>query len=336
MARSLPFFAGLPRGGIIGLLLLASAPGICEPQYQEQTWPAPAETAVQSPAPWHWGEVVGVATTTLGNILMLHRGAYPIMEFESGGTFVRAWGNDTISEGKVTLVAEQHRAPGASGFAAVYGPPGCYSCGAHSIRVDYWGNIWIVDAAAHTIVKFGADGRRTMQLGQSGVSGEDRAHFNLPTDIAFGPDGEIYVSDGYGNARIVKFSKDGEYLLQWGRRGTAPGEFALPHNLATDAQGNVYVTDRDNHRIQVFDGEGNFLDQWPDVGPVSNLFMTAEQTLWTGHILRNLDGEAIAALPGEPAGHGTTVTASGDVFVAQLEGKVRRYVTVDARSNPTD
>ena len=127
-----------------------------------------------------------------------------------------------------------------------------------------------------------AQGRVILQLGTKGVSGADSTHFNLPTDVAFATNGDIYVSDGYGGARVVKYSADGEYLLEWGKRGTGPGEFGLPHNLVADAQGRVYVTDRDNQRIQVFDSKGKFLDQWKDVGGVSTLFMTKDQRIWTG------------------------------------------------------
>ena len=91
-------------------------------------------------------------------------------------------------------------------------------------------------------------------------------HFNLPTDVAFAPNGDLYVTDGYGSARVVKFSRDGKYLLQWGTRGKGPGEFGLPHNVVTDAQGRVYVTDRDNQRIEVFDANGKFLTQWTGTG----------------------------------------------------------------------
>ena len=213
-----------------------------------------------------------------------------------------------------------------SGYTAVYGPPGCYSCGAHSVRVDPEGNIWVVDAGAHVVYKMNAQGRGTLQLGTKGVSGTDSTHFNLPTDVGFAPNGDIFVSDGYGSARVVKYTADGEYLLQWGKRGTGPGKFGLPHNLVVDAQGRVYVTDRDNQRIQVFDSKGKFLDQWKDVGGVSALFMTKDQHIWTGGVLRNLRGEVVARLPGNPGGHGTTVTESGDVFIAQLSGMVQRFV----------
>ena len=210
------------------LLLGAAVSGHCQQAYEEAAWPKPARTAVGSPSCWHWGEVVGIAATAGGNMLLLHRGAQPIMEFDPAGNFRRAWGDGLISEGKVTLVAPEHRAPGASGYAAVFGPAGCHSCGAHSIRVDPQGYLWVVDAAGHIVSKMDEDGGVLMQLGEKGVSGMDRARFNLPTDVAFAPGGEIYVSDGYGNARIVKFSGDGDYLLEWGSRGTGPGEFGLP------------------------------------------------------------------------------------------------------------
>ena len=249
-----------------------------------------------------------------------------MLEFDPAGRFLRSWGDVMLSEGKVTRVEAQDRAPGASGYAAVYGPPGCYSCGAHSVRVDPEGSVWVVDAGAHVVYKMNAQGRVILQLGTKGTSGKDATHFNLPTDVAFAPNGDIYVSDGYGNARVVQYSADGKYRFEWGKRGTGPGEFGLPHNLVVDAQGRVYVTDRDNERIQIFDARGKFLDEWKDVGGVSTLFMTKDQRIWTGGVLRNLRGEVVARLPGDPGGHGTTVTASGDVFIAQLSGRVQRFV----------
>lgn len=309
------------------ILLLGTAGSVhCQPGYEEAAWPDPARTAVGSPAPWHWGEVVGVATTARGDVLVLHRGAFPVMEFDVAGKFLRAWGDGTISEGKVTLVPEPHRAPGASGYAAVYGPAGCAACGAHSIRVDPEGHIWVADAGGHIVSKMTAEGLVLLQLGEKGVAGTDRGHFNLPTDVAFAPGGDVYVSDGYGNARIVKFSGEGEYLLEWGSRGTGPGEFGLPHNLVTDARGRVYVADRDNQRIQVFDANGAFLTQWKDVGAVSALFMTGDRKIWTGGVLRDLDGAVVATLPVEAGGHGATVAGSGAVFLAQLSGQVQKFV----------
>lgn len=328
--------------GRLSLLVLSAAAfqfapgqtaGAGGPVYREEKWPLAAQTARGTPAPWHFGEVAAVATTKEGNILVLHRGAHPIMEFTPTGKFLRSWGDGMISPGKVTRVEARDRAPGTSGYAAVYGAAGCYSCGAHSVRVDPQGNVWVVDATGHVVNKMSAPGARDfaarheviLQLGAKGVSGADATHFNLPTDVAFAPNGDIYVSDGYGNARVVKYSPGGKYLSEWGKRGTGEGEFELPHNLAVDAQGRVYVTDRDNQRIQVFDAQGKFLAQWKDVGGVSTLFMTENQQLWTGGLLRNLEGNVVARLPGNPGGHGTTVTASGEVFVAQLSRVVQKF-----------
>ena len=315
---------------VLGCLLgiLSSWPASGQQAYRQVEWPLPATTAAGTPAPWHFGEVVAVATTPQGTILVFHRGASPIMEFDVAGKFLRSLGAVSISEGKVTSVAPENRAPGASGYTVVYGPAGCYACGAHSVRVDEQGSVWIVDAAAHAVYKTDSDGNVLMQLGEKGVSGMDRGHFNLPTDVAFGPDGAIYVSDGYASARVVKFSSGGDFLLEWGTRGVGPGEFGLPHNLAVDAQGRVYVTDRDNQRIQVFDPNGKFLRQWQGVGSVSTLYMAAGRGLWAGGALRNLDGTVALRLPENVGGHGTTVAPDGSVFIAQLSGVVQKFVPV--------
>jgi len=313
-------------GCLLGILSACAASG--QESYRQVEWPQPATTAAGTPSPWHFGEVAAVATTAQGTILVFHRGASPVMEFDVAGKFLRSLGAVSISAGKVTGLAPENRAPSGSGYTVVYGPAGCHACGAHSIRVDKQGSIWIVDAAAHVVYKTDSDANVLMQLGEKGVSGTDRSHFNLPTDVAFGSDGAIYVSDGYGSARIVKFSSEGDFLLEWGTRGVGPGEFGLPHNLAVDAEGRVYVTDRDNQRIQVFDPNGRFLDQWQGVGGVSTLYMSAGRGLWAGGVLRSLDGTVAVRLPGNVGGHGTTVAPDGSVFVAQLSGTVQKFVPV--------
>jgi hypothetical protein len=166
-----------------------------------------------------------------------------------------------------------------------------------------------------------------MQLGQKGVAGTGHNTFNLPTDVAFASNGDLYVTDGYASARVVKFSHDGKYLLEWGTRGTGPGQFELPHNVVVDAQGKVYVTDRENRRIEVFDANGKFLTQWPTMEGVSGLFMTKDQHLWAGAVLLNLDGHVLGRLPNGSAasGHGVAVSDSGDVYLAQLSGKVQKF-----------
>ena len=292
-------------------------------------WPAAPQTAAGTPGPWNLIQVPGVALDSRGHVLVLHRGAHPILEFDSAGKLIRSWGDGMFSEGKVVAVPPQHRASGASGYSAVYGPAGCASCGAHSIRVDPEGNVWAVDAPGHVIYKMNPQGKVILQLGQKGKPGMSPNNFNLPTDVAFAPNGDFYVTDGYGNPRVVKYTHEGKYLLQWGTRGSGPGQFQLPHNVAVDAQGRVYVTDRDNRRVEVFDANGKFIAQWPEIGGVSALRMTRDQHLWTGGVLRDLNGKEVAKLPadvGSPGGaHGIAVSDAGDVYVGQLSGVVQKF-----------
>jgi DNA-binding beta-propeller fold protein YncE len=250
------------------------------------------------------------------------------MEFDASGAFLRSWGDGVFSEGKVAAIPEAHWTSNKSHYSAVYGPAGCASCGAHSVRVDPEGNIWLVDAPGHVVYKMSPESKELMRLGTKGTSGSDRRTFNLPTDVAFAPNGDVYVTDGYGNARVVKYSRDGTYLLEWGRRGQGPGEFGLPHNVVTDRTGRVYVTDRDNQRVQVFDAKGVFLAQWTGTGGVSALAMTKDQHIWAGGVFRDLEGKVRGRLsgPGVAGGHGVAVSESGDVYIAQLSGVVQKFV----------
>ena len=296
--------------------------------YKLVEWPTPPISAAGVPGAWNFIQVSSVALTPRGTILVLHRGAHPIMEFESNGRLVRSWGDGMFSEGKVAAIPEAHWTADKSHYSAVYGPAGCTSCGAHSVRVDPQGNIWVIDAPGHVVYKLNAEGKELMRLGSKGVAGTGPNTFNLPTDVGFAANGDLYVSDGYGSARVVKFSRDGKYLSQWGTRGKGPAEFGLPHNLVTDAQGRVYVTDRDFQRIEIFDANGKFLNQWTGTGGISGLFMTKDQRIWTGGILRDLDGRVLGQLPGPgtAGAHGVVATESGDVYLAQLSGVVQKFV----------
>jgi DNA-binding beta-propeller fold protein YncE len=295
--------------------------------YKLLEWPTPPTSAAGPPSPWNFIQVASVAVTPRGTILVFHRGAHPIMEFESSGAFVRSWGDGMFSEGKVAAIPEKYWTADKSHYSAVYGPAGCTSCGVHSIRIDPDGNTWVVDAPGHVIYKMSPQWKELMRLGTKGAAGTDQAHFNLPTDVAFAPDGSVYVTDGYGSARVVKFSKDGKYLLQFGSRGKGPGEFGLPHNLVIDRQGRVYVTDRDNQRIEVFDANGKFITQWAGTGGISGLAITKDQRIWTGGTLRDLDGKVVGRLPGPgvAGAHGVAVADSGDVYLAQLSGVVQKF-----------
>ncbi|MBC7875593.1 MAG: hypothetical protein H7Y59_00365 [Anaerolineales bacterium] len=132
----------------------------------------------------------------------------------------------------------------------------------HGLTIDQNDNIWLTDVGLHQVFKFDRDGNLLMVVGERGVAGEDDTHFNMPTDVAVAPDGSFYVSDGYGNSRIVKFSSDGDYLTSWGSYGTEPGQFDTPHSIALDSQGRVYVADRGNARLQIFDEAGQFIEEW--------------------------------------------------------------------------
>jgi DNA-binding beta-propeller fold protein YncE len=305
-----------------------AAPEIPNLPYTLAQWPTPPTSAAGVPGDWNFIQVASVAITARGTVLVLHRGAQPILEFDSKGTLLRAWGDGLFSEGKVAAIPQAHWTDDKSHYSAVYGPAGCASCGAHSIRVDPQGNIWVIDAPGHVVYKLNAEGKELMRLGTKGKSGTGQNAFNLPTDVAFAPSGDLYVTDGYGSARVVKFSRDGKYLLQWGTRGKGPSQFGLPHNVVTDAQGKVYVTDRDNQRVEVFDANGTFLTEWSGTGGVSGLFMTKDQKIWTGGVLRDLDGRAIGKLsgPGAAGAHGVAATESGDVYLAQLSGIVQKFV----------
>ncbi len=140
----------------------------------------------------------------------------------------------------------------------------------HGLEVDQENNVWITDVGLQQIVKFNADGEYLMALGEEKVVGNDSAHFALPTDLVVAPDGSYYISDGYGNSRVLQFSPDNTFLLEWGKngpdrnknRGKEHGVFDIPHGIDMDRNGNVYVADRENNRIQKFDGQGNFITSW--------------------------------------------------------------------------
>lgn len=132
----------------------------------------------------------------------------------------------------------------------------------HGLTVDSDHNVWLTDVALHQVYKFTHDGKLLLTLGERGVIGNDAIHFNRPTDVVVAADGTIFISDGYRNTRIVKFSPKGEFISQWGSEGNGPGEFNVPHGLAMDKAGRILLADRENDRVQLFDQAGRFLAQW--------------------------------------------------------------------------
>lgn len=151
----------------------------------------------------------------------------------------------------------------------------------HGVFVDHEGNVWVTDAngrdgKGHQVFKFSPDGKVLMTLGKAGVAGEGPDTFNRPTDVVVAPNGDIFVADGHGGdtvGRIVKFTKDGKFLKTWGKVGSGPGEFKNPHALAFDATGRLFVADRTNSRIQIFDQEGTFLTEWKQFGEPSDVYI---------------------------------------------------------------
>ena len=208
----------------------------------------------------------------------------------------------------------------------------------HTVKIDPndpEGHIWIVEDGAHSIYKFTSDGELVMTLGEFRVSGEndDPEHFNRPTDLAFLSNSDFVVSDGYGNTRVIKFDRDGNYLTHWGTRGTGPGQFNTPHGIAVDDNDRVYVSDRGNQRIQVFDANGGHLDTWPGIRFPLSIKMSADQYLWVNDGLTqkflkfDLSGNLLyswGTFGGEPGQlwgvHGFSVDDEGNLYTGSVWG----------------
>src|SRR5258708_2798448 len=158
----------------------------------------------------------------------------------------------------------------------------------HGLHVDHDGNLWATDdhggeGKGHAVFKFSPQGKVLMTLGKAGVAGGGPDTFNAPTDVFVASNGDVFVSDGHGgatNARIVKFSKEGKFIAAWGKRGSGPGEFALPHALAMDSAGRLFVADRGNNRIEIFDQDGKFIAQWKQFWRPSGLFIDKNDILY--------------------------------------------------------
>jgi DNA-binding beta-propeller fold protein YncE len=199
------------------------------------------------PDGWNWPEVAAVATDSRDRVFVFNRGERPVVIFDRDGTCQAAWGTGLFTR-------------------------------PHGIFIDPDDCVFCTDDLDHTVRKFTPDGTLLFTLGTSGQPSETGASsvdyrtivragppFHYPTNLALAPTGEIYISDGYGNARIHKFSTDGRLLHSWGEPGSGPGQFQVPHGIAVDADGTVYVADRENSRVQLFTGDGTYLSSWTDV-----------------------------------------------------------------------
>jgi len=191
------------------------------------------EDWAQLPDGWSFKEVGSVGVDKHDNVYVFNRGEHPVMVFDRDGNFLRSWG-----EGQYPR--------------------------AHGVHMGPDDSIYLTDDGGHFVRKCSLDGKLMLELGVPGepkpyMSGEP---FHRCTHTAISPRGELYISDGYGNARIHKYTPDGKLLMSWGEPGTDPGQFNVPHNICCDPDGWLYVADRENHRVQIFDGDGKFETQW--------------------------------------------------------------------------
>ena len=224
----------------------------------------------------------------------------------------------------------------------------------HGITLDRDGSVWVTDGLGqdgkgHQVFKFSADGKLLLTLGKAGVAGSGPDAFNAPSAVAVGANGDVFIADGHGretNARVVKFTKDGKFIKAWGKKGTAPGEFDVPHTIVIDAQGRVLVGDRNNNRIQFFDQDGKFLDQWRQFSRPSSIVIDKDETIYVADsesesVSKNHDGwkrgirigklkdGVVTAFIPDPvekatttsAAEGIAVDAQGNIFGAEVSSR---------------
>jgi DNA-binding beta-propeller fold protein YncE len=264
-------------------------------------------------------DVASVGVDSKDNVYTFNRGAHPMMVFDRDGNFLRSFGEGLFSR-------------------------------AHGLFIDADDNLYCTDDGDHTVRKCTPEGKVLLTIGLPGepkpfMSGEP---FNRCTHTALSPSGEIYVSDGYGNARVHKYTPDGRLIRSWGEPGSDPGQFNIVHNIATDADGLVYVADRENHRVQVFDGDGRYQTQWNNLhrpcalcacGPKRTTFIIGElgpglpvnlnvPNLGPRLTVVDSSGKRIARLGGENgpglesgkflAPHGLAIDSHGDIYVGEV------------------
>jgi len=286
----------------------------------------------QLPPGYQHRDVAGVAVDAEDRVFLICRGDHPIIVYDHGGRFLGSWG-----EGEFTYRT-------------------------HGITVGPDNMLYCTDDGNHTVRKFTPDGKLLMTLGtmnspsDTGYDGKDSIHiprpggpFNRPTNLAVGPNGDLYVSDGYGNCRVHRFSPSGELKQSWGISGTGPGQFHLPHGIAVATDGRVFVCDRENDRIQIFSPDGEYLGEWTDTQRPTHLVFDAQgrayvSELWwhqgqtsqrhgpiqdarygrvsihdkDGRVLARW-GSADACAPGSfAAPHGLAVDSSGAIYVSEV------------------
>ncbi|HSE95435.1 MAG TPA: peptidyl-alpha-hydroxyglycine alpha-amidating lyase family protein [Methylomirabilota bacterium] len=271
------------------------------------------------PEGWSFVEATAVAVDAADRVYVYNRGQHPVIVFDRSGAFLRSWGEGMTSR-------------------------------AHGITIGPDGSVWLTDDGNHTVRQFTPEGKLLLTLGDPDhpTPAQSGKPFNRPTHVAFCPrTGDLYVSDGYGNSRVHKYDPKGRLLLSWGEPGTDPGCFNIPHNIATDAEGLVYVADRENHRVQVFDDHGRYQGQLNNLHRPCGLFADRRNggRLYVGELpshlavnaavpnigarvsILSLKGDLLGRFGGPFAGerpgefvapHGVAVDSRGDVYVAEV------------------
>jgi len=264
------------------------------------------------PQGWAFGQVAGVAIDSKDRVYVFNRSSHPVMVFDRNGDFLKSWGE------------------------------GVFSSRTHGIYIDEHDNVFCSDDGDHTVRKLTLDGKLLMTLGTPNKVGEEGVPFNRPTYAVVAPSGEIFVSDGYGNSRVHKFSHDGGLLKSWGTKGEGPGQFNIPHGVWV-MDGKVYVADRQNHRIQIFTMDGEYITEWKDFQQPCTIYVDKKGLMYVPELrsrmsILNKNGELLARWGGEKsrepgqfiAPHGAWVDSHGDLYVGEvLEGqRLQKFVRV--------
>ena len=257
------------------------------------------------PEGWSFGEVAAVAVDSRGVVTVFNRGEHPVIQFDPDGRFLRSWGEGLFRR-------------------------------AHGICIAPDDTGYYVDDLDHTVKRFTPEGELLLQIGTSGQPSatgatsldyrtirEAAGPFHYPTDLAVAPSGDLYVSDGYGNARVHRFSPDGRLLHSWGEPGSGPGQFKVPHGIAVDAEGYVWVADRENCRLQIFDDDGIFVEEWKDLARPCEVFIDGEGTVYVAELgwTAGMWPGTTAPSPDAPAGRLSIFSASGDLLSRWGGGK---------------
>ncbi len=266
------------------------------------------------PDGWKWGWIPAVACDSQDRVFVYSRSEHPLVVFDPDGNFLASWGEGILKD-------------------------------AHGIYIDGEDNVYCTERNTHCVRKFNKRGELVMTLGTPDQPGaNDGDPFNKPTDLAIASTGELFVSDGYGNARVHKYSPDGTLLKSWGTWGDGPGQFKLSHCVRVDKHDRVWVCDRENNRIQIFDTDGNFLTEWTDLlRPDTIYFDPNDDVVYVAELTHQvsiftLDGELITkwggAQPSEKPGeflaspHGIWMDSHGDLYVGEvlMDARLQKFV----------